>query len=168
MTTHAAPDSTTRRSIARTVLLPALTIGIVALAGCGSSSKSESTSSAQEAPASSSTTASTSSTSSEGGASQGGSGGSVSLSANEGGQLEYNTKSLSASAGKVSIDFTNNSPVGHNVTIESSSGETVAATPTFTGGSKTISATLKPGTYKFFCSVPGHRQAGMEGTLTVK
>ena len=168
MTTHPAPDSTARRLIARTVLLPALTIGIVAFAGCGSSSKSESTSSAQEAPASSSTTSSSSSTSSSGAASEGGSGSSVSLSANQGGQLEYSTKSLSASAGKVSIDFTNNSPLGHNVTIESSSGETVASTPTFTGGSKTVTATLKPGTYKFFCSVPGHRQAGMEGTLTVK
>jgi uncharacterized cupredoxin-like copper-binding protein len=36
------------------------------------------------------------------------------------------------------------------------------------GGSKTLAVTLKPGTYKFYCSVPGHRQAGMEGTLEVK
>ena len=59
-------------------------------------------------------------------------------------------------------------PLEHNVTIESSSGEKVGATPTFKGGSKTLSLNLKPGTYKFFCSVPGHRMAGMEGTLTVK
>ena len=43
-----------------------------------------------------------------------------------------------------------------------------AATPTFKGESKTLSVTLKPGTYKFYCSVPGHRMAGMEGTLVVK
>jgi uncharacterized cupredoxin-like copper-binding protein len=59
------------------------------------------------------------------------------------------------------------SPLGHNVTVESSSGSLVGSTPTFQGGSKTLSLNLKPGTYKFFCSVTGHRQAGMEGTVTV-
>jgi len=90
------------------------------------------------------------------------------LAANAEGQLKYSTTALTAKAGKVSIDFTNMSPLGHNVTIESSSKAVVGATPTFQGGSKTLSLNLKAGTYKFFCSVPGHRQAGMEGTLTVK
>jgi plastocyanin/sugar lactone lactonase YvrE len=92
----------------------------------------------------------------------------LSLEANAEGQLKYNTASLTAKAGKVSIDFTNMAPEGHNVTVESASGAKVGATPTFQGGSKTLSVNLKPGTYKFFCSVPGHRMAGMEGTLTVK
>jgi uncharacterized cupredoxin-like copper-binding protein len=62
--------------------------------------------------------------------------------------------------------MTNMSPLEHNVTI--ASGSTVlGATPTFRGGSKTLTLSLKPGTYVFYCSVPGHRQAGMEGTLTV-
>jgi uncharacterized cupredoxin-like copper-binding protein len=43
----------------------------------------------------------------------------------------------------------------------------VGATPTFSGGSKTLVVHLKPGTYTFYCSVPGHRAAGMQGTLTV-
>jgi plastocyanin len=92
----------------------------------------------------------------------------LSLEANAEGQLKYNKTSLSAKAGKVSIAFTNMASLGHNVTVESASGEKVGATPTFQGGSKTLSLNLKPGTYKFFCSVPGHRMAGMEGTLTVK
>jgi uncharacterized cupredoxin-like copper-binding protein len=36
------------------------------------------------------------------------------------------------------------------------------------GGVSTVNVKLAPGTYTFYCSVPGHRQAGMQGTLTVK
>jgi plastocyanin len=92
----------------------------------------------------------------------------LSLEANAEGQLKYSATSLTAKAGKVSIDFTNMASEGHNVTVESAAGATLGATPTFQGGSKTLNLNLKPGTYKFFCSVPGHRMAGMEGTLTVK
>ncbi|HMD52265.1 MAG TPA: plastocyanin/azurin family copper-binding protein [Solirubrobacteraceae bacterium] len=91
---------------------------------------------------------------------------SLGLAANPSGQLAYNTKTLSAKAGTVTITMTNMSPLEHNVTI--ASGSTVlAATPTFAGGSRSVTLTLRPGTYTFYCSVPGHRQAGMEGTLTV-
>ena len=68
----------------------------------------------------------------------------------------------------MSIDFTNRSPLAHNVTVASASGTVVGATPTFQGSTKTLTLNLKPGTYKFYCTVPGHRMAGMEGTLTVK
>jgi uncharacterized cupredoxin-like copper-binding protein len=88
------------------------------------------------------------------------------LAANPTGLLKYDTSSLSAKAGTVSITMTNMSPLEHNVTV--AQGTTVlGATPTFIGGSKTLTLSLKPGKYTFFCSVPGHRQAGMEGTLTV-
>ena len=142
----------------------ALAAALLALAGCGSSSSSSSSSAstAAQAPTTSSSTAAAPAPSGESGSSK------VSLEADPGGQLAYNTKALSAKAGNVSVDFTNKSSLPHNVTIESSSGERVGATPTFSGGSKSLSVSLKPGTYKFFCSVPGHRQAGMEGTLTVK
>jgi uncharacterized cupredoxin-like copper-binding protein len=90
----------------------------------------------------------------------------LALSADAGGQLAYDKKTLSAKAGTVEIAFANPSPIEHDVTI--AQGATVlGATPTFTGGSKTLKLSLKPGTYTFYCSVPGHRQAGMEGTLTV-
>jgi uncharacterized cupredoxin-like copper-binding protein len=88
------------------------------------------------------------------------------LAANPAGQLAYDTKQLSAKAGKVTIEMTNMSPVEHDVAV--AQGTTVAGqTPVFTGGSKALTLTLKPGTYTFYCTVPGHRQAGMEGTLTV-
>jgi uncharacterized cupredoxin-like copper-binding protein len=88
------------------------------------------------------------------------------LAANPAGQLAYDTKQLSAKAGSVTIDFSNASPVEHDVAIAQGSS-VVGQTPVFTGGSKTLKITLKPGTYTFYCTVPGHRQAGMEGTLTV-
>jgi plastocyanin len=88
------------------------------------------------------------------------------LAANPSGLLAYNTKQLSAKAGTVTIAFTNNSPLEHNVTVAEGT-KVLGATPTFKGGSKTLTLTLKAGTYTFYCSVPGHRQAGMEGTLTV-
>jgi uncharacterized cupredoxin-like copper-binding protein len=88
------------------------------------------------------------------------------LAANPEGQLSYEPKQLSAKAGKVTITMANSSPVEHNVTV--AQGSTVlGATPTFKGGSKTLTLNLKPGKYTFYCSVPGHRQAGMEGTLTI-
>lgn len=83
------------------------------------------------------------------------------------GQLSFVTKSLSAKAGKVTIDFSNQSPVPHNLTIGQGS-KVLGGTPTFQGAKKTLTLTLKPGTYTFFCTVPGHRAAGMEGTLTVQ
>jgi plastocyanin len=88
------------------------------------------------------------------------------LAANPTGLLSFDTKQLSAKAGAVTITFANGSPIEHNMTV--SQGTTVlAATPTFTGASKTLTIKLKPGTYTFYCSVPGHRQAGMKGTLKI-
>jgi plastocyanin len=88
------------------------------------------------------------------------------LAANPAGQLAFETKRLSAKAGTVTVQLTNKSPIEHDVAI--AQGNTILGqTPVFTGGSKSVTVKLKPGTYKFFCTVPGHRQAGMEGTLTV-
>lgn len=138
------------------------------LAGCGSSSNStntSSTSSGAETTAASTPATSTPTTSSTTAPAPAGA---LSLAANAEGQLKYDTSSLTAKAGKVTISFTNMSPISHNMTIESSSHAILGATPTFQGGSKTLTLNLKAGTYKFFCSVPGHRMAGMEGTLTVQ
>ena len=145
----------------------ALAVGLFALSGCGSSSSSTSSSASTPTTAASPTT-STPATSSTPAAAAPAAASSVSLSADAEGQLKYNTKSLSAKAGQVSIDFTNAAALAHNVTIATAAGTVVGATPTFQGGSKTVSVSLKPGTYTFYCSVPGHRMAGMEGTLTVK
>jgi plastocyanin len=90
----------------------------------------------------------------------------LALAANPSGLLAYNTKQLSAKAGTVTITMANMSPLEHNVTVAEGT-KVLGATPTFKGGSKTLTLTLKPGKYVFYCTVPGHRQAGMEGTLSV-
>jgi len=141
-----------------------LVVGALALAGCGSSSSSTSSSASTPAPAATPTTSSTTAPATA----PAGAAPALNLAANPEGQLKYSTTSLTAKAGKVAISFTNMSPLDHNLTIESSSKSVLGATPTFQGGSKTLTLDLKAGTYKFFCSVPGHRMAGMEGTLTVQ
>lgn len=161
LTALTADQARRRTAGALAASLLALALGAFALAGCGGgSSTTGSSASAPLSAASTTTKSSAASTPAPPGA--------LSLEANPEGQLKYNKTSLTAKAGKVSIDFTNMSPLGHNVTIESSSHKILGALPTFQGGSKTLTLDLKPGTYKFFCSVPGHRMAGMEGTLTVK
>ncbi|MGH2905179.1 MAG: plastocyanin/azurin family copper-binding protein [Solirubrobacterales bacterium] len=97
------------------------------------------------------------------------SGGAVALAADPSGGLKYEETSLSAGAGDVSIDFTNDSSTPHNVTVEDASGKKLGATDDITKSSATLDLKgLKAGDYTFFCSVPGHEQAGMKGTLTVK
>ena len=134
------------------------------LSACGSSGNKSTSSAATSTPATqtSATTASTPSSSGAGIASA------AAVAADPTGQLKFTKSSLTVKAGKVTIAFTNTSSVAHNLTIQQgTNGATVAATPTFQGSAKTLTVNLKAGTYTFFCSVPGHRQAGMQGTLTV-
>jgi plastocyanin len=104
----------------------------------------------------------------QGGPAPGAGQGAVAFTADPSGNLKYEQKTVSAApvAGALKIDFTNKSPVPHNVTIEQN-GKNITATPTITGSTTSVVARLKPGTYTFFCSVDGHRQAGMVGKLTV-
>jgi plastocyanin len=96
----------------------------------------------------------------------GGAAATIAIAADPSGQLKYDKTSLSAKAGAVKIDFTNDSPVAHNVTIQQGS-KNVSATATITQSKASVNAQLKPGTYTFYCSVDAHRQAGMVGTLKV-
>ena len=90
----------------------------------------------------------------------------VSLAADPSGLLSYNTRQLSAKAGTLRITLMNAGTLEHNVTIAQGS-RVLGATPTFASGSRTLTLKLAPGTYTFYCSVPGHRQGGMEGALKV-
>jgi len=88
----------------------------------------------------------------------------VSIPADPNGQLAFEVKTAEAKAGKVTVQSKNDSSVPHDIAIEG--GPTG---PIVQGGKVSeISANLKAGKYTFYCSVPGHEQAGMKGTLTVK
>jgi plastocyanin len=95
--------------------------------------------------------------------------GKLSIEASPTGQLAYVTSKATATAGAVTMEMPNKSGVTHNLAIQQGTNGPVLGATTFTAnGIASVKVTLKPGTYTFFCQVPGHRQAGMEGTLTVK
>jgi uncharacterized cupredoxin-like copper-binding protein len=92
----------------------------------------------------------------------------VNITANPYGALKYTTTKATTTAGKVEIVFTNKAPIEHDVVLSTTGGKILGKTPIFTGGKKSFTVTLKAGKYIWYCSVPGHRAAGMLGTLTVK
>jgi plastocyanin len=81
--------------------------------------------------------------------------------------LSYQFASAEAPAGKVTVESVNKETVGHNIAIEGdgvdAKGDVVQG-----GATSSVDVDLKPGEFTFYCSVPGHREGGMEGKLTVK
>lgn len=155
----------TRRTTAVTALVLA---AVIALAACGGDDDSSSSDSGGAyATSSSETTAAQATTATTTAAGSGGTT-TLDLKAEPDGALAFDTDTLTAKAGKVTLDLTNPEDAGipHAIAIE---GQGVdedgqVAQP---GGSSTVTATLKPGTYVFYCPVAGHREGGMKGTLTV-
>ena len=89
------------------------------------------------------------------------------LAADPGGALSFDQSRAAVLAGQVTVRFTNDSAVEHNVTIAQGS-KNLGATKTITRSSSMLELELPRGDYVFYCSVPGHRASGMEGTLTVE
>jgi plastocyanin len=98
----------------------------------------------------------------------GGGGSTVDISTPSGTDLAFDQKDVSAKAGTVTINFDNKQAIPHDVTVEDSSGMQLGGTDLVSSGTANATVDLQSGSYTFFCSVPGHREAGMEGTLTVK
>jgi mono/diheme cytochrome c family protein len=94
-------------------------------------------------------------------------GGKLEIPADPSGGLAYTFGSAEAPAGQLEIDSPNESSVDHNIAVEGS-GVSEEGPVVKNGGVSKVSADLKAGEYTFYCSVPGHRQGGMEGKLTVK
>jgi plastocyanin len=140
----------------------ALALASLALVACGGGGD-DSSSTAETTGGGEATTEATG-----GNAGGGGSPSTIKFEADPNGELAYTTTSATAKAGTATIEFNNPQSLTHDVAIESSSGEEVGKTELIADGTDTATVDLKPGTYTFYCSVPGHREAGMEGTLTVK
>ena len=136
----------TRRALPIFLVLVA---SVLALAACGGGSESSSTTPATTG----------------GGGGGGGGGSTVNITADPTGALKYEETEVSATAGSVTIDFTNMSSLPHDVTIEGNGAS--GGTDVITGSSTSTTIDLQAGTYTFFCSVDGHRAAGMEGTIQV-
>jgi len=144
--------------------LLALALASVALVACGGGSGN---SSSEETAAETSGGAAAESGEKSGGGAAGG-GSTVELEADPNGSLAYTTTEATAKAGEVTIDFNNPQGLTHDVAIEDEAGETIGKTELVAGEETSTTLKLKPGTYKYYCTVPGHREAGMEGTLVVK
>ena len=128
-----------------------------AFAACGGDDEEETTDAA--------TTEETTPTETGGGG--GGGASTVELTADPGGALAFEQSSAEAEAGEVTLELTNESSLPHDVKVEGPDGD-LGGTDTVTGGTTSATVELEPGEYTFYCSVPGHRDGGMEGTLTVE
>lgn len=142
-----------------------LVLASVALVACGGDDDDGGTTATTETNGAETTTGGAAGGGAEGG---GGGGATLSFEADPAGGLAFTTDEASSKAGKVTVDFTNPQSLPHDVAIEDSSGAEVGKTEVITDGSDSTTVNLKAGEYTFFCSVPGHREGGMEGTLTVE
>lgn len=135
----------------RRILLLMLSVAALALAvaACGGDDDEE-----PEEPAAEETTEDTTG---------GGGGTTLELAADPGGALAFDQTELTAPAGDITIHLTNDAQIPHNVEVEGA-----GVSDTVTGADTSLDVTLEPGEYVFFCAVPGHREGGMEGTLTVE
>jgi plastocyanin len=98
----------------------------------------------------------------------GGGGGSVSLTADPNGALAYEESTLTAPTGTVTIEFDNPASLGHDVVVEDADGNEITRTDVISQDTATAEGEFEAGDYTYYCSVDAHREAGMEGTLTIE
>jgi uncharacterized cupredoxin-like copper-binding protein len=153
------------------VALIALALGLSACGGddddSGAAAATTTAAGTTTAPATPVPTESTPSATSTTGttAASGGAATTVDVAADPTGQLKFQETKLSAKAGEITLKLTNDSPVPHNIAVDGADGQSDTIQD---GATAELTVNLPAGTYQYYCAVPGHRQAGMVGTLTVK
>ena len=92
----------------------------------------------------------------------------LSVSSPADGGLVFQPDGLTAKPGSVTITYDNPSPVPHSIAVATANGNVLGQVQPFTDGQQSVELSdLAPGKYVFYCTVPGHREAGMQGNLTV-
>lgn len=137
----------------------AVLLTVVALAGCGSSDKA---SGATDAPATTATTAPAASPATTKSAETAKTADTVDVVAQD---IKFTKTSYEATAGTITIKYTNDGAIEHSLLIDGVSGFKLDVKAH--GDTDTGTVALKPGTYTLYCGMPGHRAAGMHATLTV-
>jgi plastocyanin len=139
------------------ILFVAAALAVFGLAACGGDDEEGDDSAVSETTTTEETTA--------GG---GGAASTLKVAAPADGSFAYEPSELSAKAGTVTVEFDNPASLSHDVVIEDQSGNEVGKTDLVSQGSATTTVELTAGSYTYYCDVPGHREGGMEGPLTVK
>ncbi len=94
----------------------------------------------------------------------------VEVTAEDTGALRFVLSRPIVPAGKVIIDFINRGQDEHNLNVVAPvEGSVEGSIPnTDPGAHPSISLTMRPGSYRLFCSIADHEAKGMKATLTVK
>ena len=144
------------------VLMALAVTALIGLSACGGDDdeEPEAGTTATEAP--------TTTAGGDGGGGGGGASSSIEINADPGGGLAFEESSLETKAGEVTVEFYNDASLGHDVRFEDADGNDVGGTSVITEDEEETTIDLEAGDYTFFCSVSGHREGGMEGTLTVE
>jgi plastocyanin len=138
--------------------ITALVIAAAFLGGCGGDDE-------EEPAATPEATAEQTQEPADDGGGGGGGGEAVEVSSPEDGGLSFEPAELTAPAGEVTFTYTNPSMVPHAFDIEGVEG---SETDTISDSDASVTVQLEAGEYTFYCPVGNHREAGMEGTLTVE
>jgi len=82
--------------------------------------------------------------------------------------LKFEPKDVTVKAGEITFAVRNTGSVEHNFLVEDQAGQPLARIANIPiGRTEQVTATLRPGRYPIICNLPGHKEAGMTGTLTV-
>jgi plastocyanin len=159
---------TRRRPLFLVLACAALVALALGLAACGDDDDDSAEPAATSTPAATATTPATpvptETTDTTDTAGGGGGATTLDVAADPSGQLKFEETELTAPAGEITLELTNDSAVPHNIAVDGAEGVSDTIQD---GGTAELTVTLPAGSYEYFCDVPGHREAGMVGTLTV-